>query len=331
MSKLHTLLFRNTMLAAAALLLTPVAWSQTPWRPDKAVEYVVATVAGGNSDKLTRLAQKILQDRKWVTTPSVVVNRTGGNQTLATLHMQQHSGDAHYVLLSNPAIFTNELHGLSKVRHSDLTPLALLVIENSVLSVRTGSPMRNMSDLAERLKANPESVSFALPARGGQPHLMAAAAVKAAGGDPRRMKVIVFKGSGESISAVLGGHIDVMVSSAGSVLPQTQAGQLRVLAIAAPQRMTGVLANVPTFREQGINAVSIPAWRGFHGPRGLTPAQIAFWDDALSKTTEDPEWKKNLDDGDVTRQYLRSRDFAAYLDAEYASMRSVMGELGLLK
>jgi putative tricarboxylic transport membrane protein len=322
---------RAVYVLAICLWFSGWAWGQAAWRPEKAVEFIVPTVAGGNSDRLTRLAQKILQDRKWLTVPSVVMNRTGGNQTLALLHVNQHPGDAHLVLLTNPAIFTNELHGLSKVRYADLTPLALLVIESSVLSVRTASPIRNMGDLAERLKADPESVSFALPARGGQPHLTAAAAVKAAGADPRRMKVIVFKGSGESIAAVLGGHIDVMVSSAGSVLPQMQAGGLRVLAIAAPQRMTGTLAGVPTFREQGINTTGIAAWRGFHSARALTPAQVAFWDDALSKVTDDAEWKKNVDEGDVTRQYLRSRDFAAYLEAEYVSIRAALGELGLVK
>jgi putative tricarboxylic transport membrane protein len=295
------------------------------------VEFIVPTVAGGNSDKLTRLAQKILLERKLVTTPSVVFNRTGGNQTLALLYTLQHAGDAHYVLFSNPAIFTNELNGISTRRHTELTPLALLVIENTVLSVRAGSTIKNMADLSERLKADPDSVSFAMPARGGQPHLSAAAAVRAAGIDPRRMKVVVFKGSGESITAVLGGHVDVMVSSSGSVLGQVQAGQVRVLAVAAAQRMGGAFAHVPTFREQGINTTGIAAWRGFHGPRPLTPAQIAFWDDALAKMAEAAEWKKNLEEGDLTQQFLRSREFAQYLEGEYATTRAAMADIGLVK
>ena len=322
---------RKVTVFVIALSFATGAWSQPAWRPEKAVEFIVPTVAGGNSDKLTRLAQKILQDRKLVTTPSVVLNRTGGNQTLALLYTLQHPGDPHYVLLSNPAIFTNELNGISTRRYTELTPLALLLIENTVLSVRAGSPIRNMADLSERLKVDPESVSFAMPARGGQPHLTAAAAVRAAGIDPRRMKVVVFKGSGESIAAVLGGHVDVMVSSSGSVLGHVQAGQARVLAIAAAQRMEGILASAPTFREQGINTTGIAAWRGFHGPRPLTPAQIAFWDDALAKMADAAEWKKNLEEGDLTYQFMRSREFAVYLDAEYAITRAAMSDLGIIK
>ena len=119
--------------------------TQPAWRPDKPVEFTVAT-AGGNSDRITRLAQRILQGRKLLTVPATVMNRTGGNQTLAALHMTQHAGDAHYVLLANPAMFTNELNGISKLRYTDFTPLALLVIESSVLAVRGASPLTGVSD-----------------------------------------------------------------------------------------------------------------------------------------------------------------------------------------
>jgi putative tricarboxylic transport membrane protein len=314
-----------------AVCFATAAWAQPTWRPDKAVDFVVATVAGGNSDKITRLAQKILQDRKFVTTPMVVSNRTGGNQTLALSYVLQHAGDAHYLLLSNPALFTNELNGLSKTRYSELTPLVLLMVENTVLSVRTASPLRNMADLNARMKSDAESVSFALPARGGQPHLTVATGVRAAGIDPRKIKMVVFKGSGESISAVLGGHVDVMVSSSGSVLSQVQAGQLRVIGVAAAQRMGGAFANAPTFREQGLNTTGIAAWRGFHGPRGLTAAQIAFWNDTLAKMVDSADWKKLIEEGDITPQFMRSREFAQYLDGEYAATRAALADVGLTK
>ena len=307
------------------------AWSQPAWRPDKPVEFTVATVAGGNSDKITRLAQKILLDRKLVMAPIVVTNRTGGNQTLALNHVSQHPGDAHYAMLSNPVLFTNELRGIVKTRYSEMTPLALLMIENTVLAVRSASPIRNMIDLAARMKSDPDAVSFALPARGGQPHLTAAVGVRAAGVDPNKMKIVVFKGSGESIAAVLGGHVEVMVSSSGSVLSLVQSGQMRVIGVAAAQRMGGAFANSPTYREQGINTTGIAAWRGLHGPRGLTPLQLAFWDDALGKVAESSEWKKHLEEGDLTQQFMRSREFAQYLDAEYAATRAAMAELGLVK
>ena len=317
--------------ALIALSLATGAWAQTAWRPDKTVEFVIPTGAGGNNDKLTRLAQKILQDRKLLSSPSLVLNRPGGNQTLAVIYTLQHPGDAHYILFLNPTIFANELNGITKVRYTDLTPLALLVIENTVLTVRAESPIKSMGDLVARLKADPDSVSFGMPARGGQPHLTAAAAVRAAGVDPRKMKVVVFKGSGESTTALLGGHVDVMVSSSGSVLGMVQSGQARVLGVAAAQRMGGSFANAPTFREAGIDSVGIPAWRGFFGAQKLAPAQVAFWDEAFSRMADAPDWKKNLEEGNLTQQFLRSGEFGQYLDREYANTKAVMTDLGIIK
>jgi putative tricarboxylic transport membrane protein len=122
-----------------------------------------------------------------------------------------------------------------------------------------------------------------------------------------------------------------MVSSSGSVLPLVQSGQLRVIGVAAAQRMGGAFANAPTFREQGLNTTGIAAWRGFHGPRGLTAAQIAFWDEAIAKVTESAEWKKLLEDGDLSPQFMRSREFSQYLEGEFAAMRAALSDLGMLK
>jgi putative tricarboxylic transport membrane protein len=170
-----------------------------------------------------------------------------------------------------------------------------------------------------------------MPARGGVPHLTLASAVRASGADPRKLKIVVFKTNGESVTALAGGHVDVMVSSVSSVLGAVRAGNARMLALAAPQRMRGTAAGVPTFKEEGIDSVTVTAWRGIFGPKGLTAAQTAFWDDAFGKLVETAEWKKQLDDNDLASQYLTSRDFARYLEREYAATRTVMTDLGILK
>jgi putative tricarboxylic transport membrane protein len=317
--------------AVLALLAASGVRGQSAWQPDKAVEFVIPTAAGGNNDKVTRLVQGILQERKLVTVPIVVLNKPGGSQTVAVVYASQRQSDPHHVLFMNPTLFTNELSGITQRRYTDLTPLALLLVENTALSVRAGSPLKGMRELVRALKSDPESLSFAMPSRGGVPHLTVAAAVKAAGLDPRKLKVVVFKGSGESMTSLLGGHVDVMVSSVGSVVAQMQAGNVRVLGIGAAQRLTGSLAPVPTFRDQGIDSTGVAAWRGFFGPQGLAPAHIAFWDDALTKMSETPEWTRNLEESDLTPQFLRSREFSKYLATEYAATQAVMLDLGFVQ
>ncbi len=209
--------------AALAALIASETWAQSPWRPEKPVELIVPTGPGAANDRMVRIVQKVLQDEKLVTTPIVALNKPGGNQHLAVVYLGQRGADPHYVLLTNSTVFTNELNGLTQQHYTtSLTPLALLVVESMAITVRADSPMKNMRDLMDRLKADPDSVSFAMPARGGVPHLTLGAAVKASGLDPKRLKIVVFKTSGESVMALSGDHIHVMVSSLTSVVPHVR-------------------------------------------------------------------------------------------------------------
>ena len=107
---------------------------------------------------------------------------------LAMVYLNQHPADAHYLLYSTPTPFTNELAGITTQRYTDLVAIALLFVEHTVISVRNDSPFRNMRDLINALKADPESIAFGLGARGGVNHLSLSQAVKFAGIDPRKLK-----------------------------------------------------------------------------------------------------------------------------------------------
>lgn len=325
---------RAFLAAGAALALSALsydAWSQGTWRPEKPVELIIPTGPGANNDRMVRIVQKVLQDQKLVTTPISALNKPGGNQYLSVVYVTQKGADPHVLLLTNPSLITNDLSGISPQPYTTLTPVTLLVVESNAFTVHANSPLKGMRDLVERLKAAPESVSFAMPSRGGVPHLTAAAAAKAGGADAKKLKVVVFKTSGESMTGLAGGHVDVMVSSLASVMPQVKAGTLRVLGIAAQQRRGGAAANIPTLREQGLATDGVAAWRGLHGAKGLSPAQSAFWEDTLAKVAASADWKAFLEENDLAPQLLRGRDFAKYLEGEYAVTKAMMGEVGLTK
>jgi putative tricarboxylic transport membrane protein len=200
-----------------------------------------------------------------------------------------------------------------------------------VITVAADSPVKTMRDLVERLKADPGALSFGMVSRGGPNHLALSQAVRSAGIDPRKLKTVVFKTNAESHMAVVGGHIQAVVSSVSAALPQVQAGHTRMLAITAPQRVAGTLAAVPTMREQGINATGISNWRAIFGVKGMTAAQASFWENALSRMAASAEWNRELDSTNMSRLFLRGKEFAKYLDEEYAATKSVMSDLGLTK
>jgi putative tricarboxylic transport membrane protein len=320
------------MFAAAAVLALSAgsAWGQAGWRPDKPVEIVTASAAGGSNDRVARMIQRIMQDGKLVPVPVSVLNKPGGNQTLSRTYLQQHAGDAHYFDIGNPTLISNHIMGVTKQHFSDFTPIALLINEYSVFTVRADSPLRTAKDLIARLKADPESMTFGVSNLGGTNHLTLSMAVKAGGIDPKKLKVVVFKTNAESTTAVMGGHIQMVAASIPSVIGQIKAGTVRAIAVGDPQRMDGVMSNVPTLREQGID-VSLSNWRSIIGPKGMTPAQIAYWEEVLARVVATDEWKKELDAQNWDGRFLRSREFSQYMEQEYAATKAILGELGMVK
>ena len=324
----HRVLTFALAFAAASLLSVP-AHGQA-WRPDKPVEIIAASGAGGNTDKLARTIQRILQEEKIVTTPLNVVNKTGGNQTLARVYLNQHPGDGHYVELSNPTLLANHVMGLTQQHYSDFTPIAVLLDEYTVLSIRADAPFKSGAELMQHLAKQPDSLSVGLTTRGGANHVSFMLAARAAGVDMKRMKIVSFKSNGESMTALLGGHIDLVASSASPALPHFQSGRTRIVAISAPKRMGGVLAEVPTWSEQKINAVN-SNWRALLGPKALQPAQVAYWEDLVSKLGESATWRKELAANFWELQPRTGRALQEFLAAEYKEHKEILSEIGLAK
>ncbi len=315
----------------AALLFAGSACAQSAWKPERTVEIISGTAAGGAVDRANRIVQKIWQDKKILEVSSTVVNKPGGANTIAWNYINQHAGDGHYVSIAPYTMLTNKIIGASPLSYADFTPIALLFDEYITVAVRTDSPLRNAQDLVERLRKDPSSLSIAVAsAPGNHIHVGIAKPLKTAGVDIKRLKVVAFKSSGDSVTALLGGHIDVVSSTTPNVLGQFQAGKIRVLAITSGQRLVGALAGVPTWKEQGVN-IEFNASQGAIGPRGLAAPQLAFWENAFLKLSQSDEWKKELEANNWRSNYRNSRDTARYYESEFAEMKTVLSELGLAK
>lgn len=317
-------------LAAVLLVAIAAVANAQGWRPEKPVELIASSAPGGSNDKSARAVQKILQDEKILSVPVNVVNKTGGNQSLSRAYLNTHPGDAHYFNMANPTILANHISGATAQQHSDFTPVALLFNEYAAFTVRADSPIRNARDLVARIAQDPEGLPIGISNRGGTNHLALAMLVKSAGIDPKRLKVVVFKGNSESITALLGGHIQLVASTVTSAIGQVQGGKARMISLASPRRMPGRLADVPTLREQGYD-VALSNFRVLVGPKGLTAPQIAFWENAMARVVATEEWKKDLESQYWEAHFLKSRETMSYLDNEYRITKAVMTELGVAK
>jgi putative tricarboxylic transport membrane protein len=317
-----------TCIVAAAAAASAQAQS---WSPQRNVEIVVGSAPGGSNDKTGRTVEHILTANKLVPTSVTVVNRPGGGSTIAFNYVMQHPGDAHYLMVGTPSLLTNHITGLSKQHHNDFTAVASLLNDYIVFAVNAEGPIKTGKDLIARLRKDPKSVTIGFATSlGSHNHIAAGLLMKAIGGNARDLKVIAHKGSAEAVTNLMGGHIDLVTTAAGNVASHVQAGKLRVVAVAANQRFTGQLADIPTWKEQGVNLV-FGGWRGILAPRGLTPAQSAYWENALRKVTETPDWKSDLEKNFWADDFVPGAQFRKELDKDYEAMKSVLVDIGLAK
>jgi len=314
--------------AALAVGIAPAAAQD--WKPGKTVELVVGSSPGGSPDVMARLVQRIFQNGGLVPS-STVVNKPGAANTIGWAYLNQHAGDGHYIATYSPALIGNRIMGTTQLNYQDFTPLNILAREFVVLAVRSDSPIAALKDLTARLKKDPQAVSFAFAtARGNHNHIVMSMYLKSIGVDPKVAKAVIYSGGGEATTAFLGGHIDVYVAAPRSMVPLQKEGRARVLAISAAQRQPGELASLATLREQGIDAEFF-TWRGFMGPKGLKPAEIAYWDAVFDKLAQSEEWKKDTESQFWNAEYLLSARTREHLDRENTVMRGILTELGLAK
>ena len=321
---------RQLMAVATGIVLAgavPAAAAQS-WVPERAVEVVVSSAPGGSNDRIARTLQRIIQEQKLVPVPVSVLNKPGGNQTISRVYINQNPGDAHFMDIGNPTLIANTIAG--RQQYTDFTPIALLVNEFTAFSVRADSPYTSAKELVAQLKKDPDSIAIGVSNRGGTNHLAMSLLAKAGGVDPRRLKIVVFKTNAEGLTAVLGGHIHVVASAVGTAVGQMRDGKTRIISVSAPQRMDGALAAVPTLREQGYD-VSLSNWRALVGPKGLSAAQVGYWEDVLTRVVATEAWKAILARYFWDGNFLRSREFGRYMESEYVQIKTIMTELGLAK
>jgi putative tricarboxylic transport membrane protein len=178
--------------------------------------------------------------------------------------------------------------------------------------------------LIKALKANPGAVSWGGGSAGGTDHILVGLIAKAAGVDPAKINYVPYKGGGEAIAAIVGGHVTAGVSGLGEFAEQIKGGRMRALAVSSPKRMEGV----STLKEQGLD-VELANWRGVFGAPGITTAQR----DALIKivrgATESALWKATLEKLGWSPIFLSGDAYKKFIDEDTKRIASIIDSLGI--
>jgi putative tricarboxylic transport membrane protein len=235
-------------------------------------------------------------------------------------------GDPTALMMGGMVMVGGIILNKSPVDLSMVTPIARLTSEYVVVVVPANSPHKTMGDLVKAFKDAPGKVSWGGGSAGGTDHILIGLIARATGGDPSKINYVPFKGGGEAIAAIVGGHVSAGVSGLGEFSEQIKAGRMRALGVSSPERLEGV----PTLREQGIDVV-LGNWRGIFGAPGITPAQRDALVAAVRTATESPAWKESLTKYGWEPWFLGGDDYKRFIDEDVKRVGAILDSLGLKK
>lgn len=328
--RLNHLILGVALVALGGLQATAASVS---WQPSATIEIVTGAGPGTVHDRLARATQKAIQDGKLISAASLIVqNKPGAGGTIALGYLDRKPDDAHFIATATGTILTNFAMGKTSYNFADYPVLSLPFSDYALFTVRADSAIKSGRDLVEKLRADPTSVSFAYAtAPGNYNHIAIAAVVNTANADLSKVLMVVHTGGAKAMTEVLGGHVDVVVGGSSNVLGQIQAGKMRALGIAAPQRYkTAAMAEIPTWKEQGVDVIADTPYY-FLGPKGITKQQIDFWEHVLLSAYKMPSWQEFAQRSNVVTLELGHAEATKYLEERYQSFRTSLKRLGLAK
>jgi putative tricarboxylic transport membrane protein len=304
----------RTAVAFGALLLAGVAAAQPT------LKMMIPANPGGGWDQTGRQLAAAMQSAKLVS--GVQFDNKGG--AAGTIGLAQFvnaaKGDPNQLLVAGIALQQ------SPVNLGMVTPVARLTSEWEVIVVPTASPHKTMGDLVKAFKENPGKVSWGGGSAGGTDHILVGLLAKAVGVDPAKINYVAYKGGGEALTGIIGGHVTAGVSGIGEFAEQIKGGRLRALAVSAPKAVGGV----PSLKEQGID-VELGNWRGVFGAPGITTPQRDALVKLVREATETPAWKQTLEKMDWSPQFLGGDQFRTFLDEDTRRITAMIDSLGLRK
>ncbi len=314
------------LLAGVSLACASAAIAQG-WKPERNVELVIPTSPGGSNDIAGRTLHKLLNDLKLLPVSSAVANRSGGEHNVAYTYISQRNADAHTIGVMSTPMLVNAVEGRSPLTHNDVTPIAYLFTEPMIALVRADSPLKSGKDVVDALRKNPGALSIALTSTGhrvsiGMPMLKGGVSLKG-------VRMPAFKGGGETVTAVLGGHADLLITSVSTSVQHITSGAMRGLAVSSSKRLGGALAAVPTWQELGYQ--SSGSWKGVMGPKGITAAQVAFWEEVMRKLSQSDELRQYAEQNQWLLEFKGAADTRKWLDEEFAALKTAMTALGLVR
>jgi putative tricarboxylic transport membrane protein len=321
---------RLTLFSSLLVLLVPIGCLAPPSR---GYECLAPANPGGGWDLTCRAAAQVLNELQLVSEPMRVENLPGAGGGIAFAHtVAELHGDENVLIAASPSTTLRLAERqFGDLRASDVRWLGAIAADFGVIAVAPDAPWHSLAELIEAWKHHPGDVVVAGgSAVGGQDHMRVLLLADAAGIDPRSIRYVPFDGGGEALTALLGGFVAVVPLDASEVLAHFEAGNLRLLAVLAPERLKAPFAEIPTAREQGFDVDSV-VWRGFYAPSGIGEEAYRRWVDALQEMAASEAWTGLRARYGLSPFYVGGAEFETMVSDEVERFRKLTVRLGLIR
>jgi putative tricarboxylic transport membrane protein len=326
---------RISTYSAMALAISLATGSALAWEPTKSVEFIIPAGTGGGADQMARFTQGVVAKHNLMKQSVVPINKSGGAGAEGFLDVKASKGDAHKIVITLSNLFTTPLATGVPFNWKDLTPVAMLALDNFVLWVPADTSYKSPKDYLDAVKkAGPNKFKMGGTGSKQEDQIITVAIEKASG---IKFTYVPFKGGGEVATQLVGKHVDSSVNNPIEAVAQWRAGKLRPLCVFDGNRMpyknkvteTMAWGDIPTCKETGI-PMEYVMLRGIFMPAGVSKDVVDFYVELFKKVRATAEWTKFMEDGAFNQTFMTGKDYENWVAKAETLHRELMQEAGFL-
>jgi putative tricarboxylic transport membrane protein len=322
--------------AVASLAMTSTAALAQAWQPTKPVTFVIPAGTGGGADLMARFIQGVVGKHNLMAQPFVVVNKSGGAGAEGFLDVKGSPGDPHKIIITLSNLFTTPLATGTPFNWKDLTPVAMLALDQFVLWVHSESPYKSAKDYLNAVKGGADK-QFKMAGTGSkqEDQIITVAIERVTAG--KKFTYVPFEGGGKVAAQLVGKHVDSTVNNPNEAVSHWKAGTLRPLCLFDAKRsvykakVTGTMAwsDIPTCKEAGVD-VEYQMLRGIFMPSGVTQAQVDFYVNLFQKVRATDDWKGFMEQGAFNQESMSGAKYRDWVASAEKLHMELMKEAGFL-
>ncbi len=328
--------FLNSGILSTAIVLVAAQLSvaRAAWEPTRTVEIIVPAGPGGGADQMARVIQGIVTKHKLMKQSMVVINKSGGAGAVGFLDVKSSKDNPHKLMITLSNIFTTPLGTGIPFSWEDLTPVAMMALDEFILWVNAESPYKTAQEYVEAAKKAPGTLKMGGTGSKQEDQIITVAIEKETGA---KFTYIPFRGGGEVAVQLVRKHVDSTVNNPIEAVAHWRANVLRPLCVFDMKTLPYTekvttergWSDVPTCTSQGIKFEYLML-RGFFMPLGASKEQVDYYVDVLKKVRETPEWKDLMKNGAFNQTFMTGDEFTKWVANEQKRHQILMKDAGFL-